>query len=103
MTTREIIEYAKDNGYDSTMFALKNVSGEHICVGKFEDAYYELIRIPLLGNGVTRIKEIESTLGYGISFDVIDEKTYVAGSYLDFVLRGKEAPEDIKDNFKKIG
>jgi hypothetical protein len=103
MTTREILEYAKENGYDSVMFALKNADGEHLCVGKFEDAYYEFVRIPLFGNGVTRIKDIEGELGYGISFDVIDEKTYIAGSYFDFILRGKEAPEDIKDNFKKIG
>lgn len=38
--TRQIIKYAKDNGYNSVKFTM-NHAGKHLCTGSFLDAYYE--------------------------------------------------------------
>jgi len=99
MTTREILEYAKDNGYNSVMFSIKNNEDKQICVGKFLDAYYEFVNIPFLGDGFVRIKDLENQLGYDIRFEVIDEQKYSSGAYLDFVLRGKTPPQSVTDAF----
>lgn len=97
MTTREILKYACDNGFDSVLFNIKNGDERQICVGKFLDAYYEFIQIPVLGDGFIRIGDLENQLGYDIKFEVIDEEAYFSGAFLDFILRGKPVPEDIKN------
>jgi hypothetical protein len=100
MNTRQILKYAKDNGFDSVMFCVKNGSGTHICVGKFLDAYYEFVTIPFLGDGFVRISTLEEQLGYDIQFEEIDKKTYSSGVFLDFVLRGKDVPKSVSDDLK---
>jgi hypothetical protein len=103
MTTREILKYAKDNGYDSTMFSLKSSEGKPLCVGKFLDAYYEFVQLPICGTGFITLSDLEDRFGYNLSFEVIDETQYNICVYMDFLLRGIDIPEDIKKNFEKVG
>ena len=101
MNVRQIIKYAEDNGYDSVMFAVKNNEDRQICVGKFLDAYYEFVNIPVLGDGFVRISTLEDQLGYDIQFEVIEEQRYFSGALLDFVMRGKDVPAYISEGFTK--
>lgn len=101
MRTGELLNFAENNGYNSVMFSVKNKDEKQICVGKFLDAYYEFVNVPILENGFTRLSDLEETLGYDISFEVIDEQKYYAGAFLDFIMRGKEVPQEIKDGFSK--
>ncbi len=90
LSTRELLNYAKDNGYNSVKFVCK----EKIFTGQFLDAYFEFVKLPLLGDGFVRMSQLEETFGYDIKFDVItDEEEYKAYTATSFVLRGKELPE----------
>ena len=93
MNTRQIINYAKDNGFNSVKFLLK-VQGETRAVGRFLDAYYEFVQIPALGDGFVTISQLEEALGYDIEFEVINDDEYKARVRLDFLLRGKPLPEE---------
>ena len=44
--TRQLIKYAKDNGYNSVKFTMDH-AGKHLCTGSFLDAYYEFVQIPV--------------------------------------------------------
>lgn len=55
LTVNEATDYAENNGYDSVMFRI-NLNNKYIASGKFLDAYYDLIQIPVLGSGFTRFK-----------------------------------------------
>ena len=94
MNTRQLINYAKDNGFNSVKFSIKK-NGNHLAAGKFLDAYFEFVEIPLLGEGFVTIGQIEADLGYDIEFEVIDEEKYNAYVRLDFLLRGKPLPEKV--------
>lgn len=92
MNTRQIINYAKENGFNSVKFSIKR-DGNHLVAGKFLDAYFEFVEIPLLGDGFVTIEQLEEQLGYGIEFEVLDEENYKTMVRLDFLLRGKPIPE----------
>ena len=92
INARQLLEYAKDNGYDSVMFELKD-NEKHIAVGKFLDAYYEFIQIPIIGDGFIRLSDLEKSFGHDITFDVITKVAFTTGVRLDFMLRGKPIPE----------
>lgn len=92
LNVRQILEYARENGFNSVMFSLKK-DGSHFVAGKFIDAYFELVQIPFLGDGFLSVSDLEKNFGYNISFDVLDEETFLAVVMLDFLLRGKELPE----------
>ena len=93
MNTRQIIAYAKDNGFNSVKFSIKR-NGQHLVAGKFLDAYFEFVQIPFLGNGFVTIQQLEDQLGYDIEFEVLSEDAYLPVVGLDFILRGQEVPEE---------
>lgn len=95
LNVRQILEYAKENGFNSVMFSLKK-DGGHFVAGKFLDAYFEFVQIPFLGDGFVTMSELEKNLGHNISFDVLDEEGFLTAVRLDFLLRGKELPEKYK-------
>lgn len=95
LNVRQLLAYAKDNGYDSVKFIGKSEKGSF--VGEFLDAYFEFVKIPVLLDGFVTISQIEEALGYDIKFDVLDEKTYKFGVNLDCILRGKEPIYKEKD------
>ena len=95
LNVRQILEYAKDNGFNSVMFSLKK-DGSHFVAGKFLDAYFEFVQIPFLGDGFFTMSELEKNFGLSISFDVLDEEGFLTAVRLDFLLRGKELPEKYK-------
>jgi hypothetical protein len=64
-----------------------------LVAGKFLDAYYEFVEIPLLGDGFITIGQLESELGYDIEFNVITDDEFKATVRLDFLLRGKSIPD----------
>ena len=89
MKTREIINYAKENGFNSVKFVLKR--GEQKLVpGKFLDAYFEFVQIPILGDGFVTISQLEQELGYDIEFEVLTDEEYITYNRLAFLLQGKE-------------
>lgn len=93
LSTRELINYAKDNGYNSTMFICK----EKLFTGKFLDAYYEFVTLPLVGeDGFVTISQIEEMYGYDLKFDIItDEEQYKIQTSVSFALRGKKFQKNI--------
>ena len=93
MNSRQLLKYAEENGYDSVMFSIKK-NGTHIMTGKFLDAYYEFVQIPILGSGFVRISDMEEHIGYDITFDVLDEEAFKTGVRLDFLLRGQNIPKE---------
>lgn len=98
LTVNEAKRYAEDNGYDSVMFRI-NLNGKYLVCGKFLDAYYDLIQIPILGTGFTRFQEL--CKGYGgrnISIDIVDENEFKTSVSFDFIIRGKDIPEEYKVN-----
>ena len=98
MNIREIINYAKDNGFNSVMFEIQR-NDQHIAYGRFLDAYSELIIIPCIGNGTgfVRMKELEEHIGYEITFEVVEDvDKWRTGVCYDFVIRGIEMPEKYK-------
>ena len=92
LNVRQILEYAKKNGFNSVKFSVRR-NGSHLVAGKFLDAYYEFVQIPVLGDGLIMMRELESGLGYDITFDVLDEDDYIPIVRCDFIIRGKELPE----------
>ena len=95
LNVRQILEYAKKNGFNSVMFSLKK-DGSHFVAGKFLDAYYEFVQIPFLGDGFVTMSELEMSFGHDISFDVLDEEGFLTAVRFDFLMRGKELPEKYK-------
>lgn len=91
LNTRQMLEYAKDNGFNTVMFSVRK-NGNHFITGKFLDAYFEFVEIPFLGDGFVTVSDLEKQFGYDISFDVLDEDEFVTAVRLDFLLRGKELP-----------
>lgn len=100
MNTRQIIAYAKENGYNSVKFSLRR-GGSHLVAGSFLDAYFEIVQIPLLGDGFVMLSRLEQELGYDIEFAVITDEEYKSAVRLDFMLRGKPLPE--KFDFESEG
>jgi hypothetical protein len=92
MNTRQIITYARKNGFNSVKFSIKR-NGNHFVAGEFLDAYFEFVKIPLLGDGFVTIGQLEAELGHDLEFEVIDEEKYKNWVRLDFLLRGKPLPE----------
>lgn len=92
LNVRQILKYAKENGFNSVMFSLKK-DGSHCVAGKFLDAYFEFVQIPFLGDGFVTISDLEKNFGNNISFDVLDEEAFLTAVRLDFLFRGKELPE----------
>jgi hypothetical protein len=98
LTVREAIKYAKDNGFDKEMFRI-NINDKYVISGKFLDAYYEMVLIPVMGSGFTRFQELCNTHGErNISIDIVDEEEFKSGVSFDFIIRGKfaEIPEEYK-------
>ena len=93
MNSRQLLKYAKENGYDSVMFDI--VKGDkHLATAKFLDAYYEFIRIPVIGEGFIRLSDLEDAHGYDLEYNVLNEQEYRIQVSLDFIVRGKEIPEE---------
>jgi hypothetical protein len=63
LTTNELIDYAQDNGFDSLKFIGKVKENGIPFTGKFLDAYYELVEIPMLGEGFIRLSDISKMYG----------------------------------------
>lgn len=93
INTRQLIAYAKENGFNSVKFSLKK-NGQHTIAGKFLDAYYELVQLPIIGDGFVRLGDLEEQIGYDITFDVLDEEAFKTCVRLDFLLRGKNIPKE---------
>jgi hypothetical protein len=96
LTVNEAKRYAEDNGYNSVMFRI-NLNEKYVACGKFLDAYYDLIQIPILGNGFTRFKELCEEYGErNISVDIIDENEFKTSVKFDFLVRGRhmDIPEE---------
>lgn len=100
MNTRQIIAYAKENGFNSVKFSLRR-GGRHLVAGSFLDAYFEFVQIPLLGDGFVRLSELEQELGYDIEFAVLTDEEYKNIVRADFLLRGKPWPK--KFDFESEG
>lgn len=92
MNTRQIIAYAKENGFNTVKFSIRK-NGNHLVAGKFLDAYFEFVEIPLLGEGFITMEQLENELGYDIKFGVLTDEEFKATVRLDFLLRGKPLPE----------
>lgn len=92
MNTRQIIAYAKENGFNTVKFSIRK-NGNHLVAGKFLDAYFEFVEIPLLGDGFITIGQLENELGYDIEFGVLTDDEFVCAVRFDFILRGKTPPE----------
>lgn len=100
LTVNEAKKYAEDNGYNSVMFCI-NLNEKYLACGKFLDAYYDFIQIPILGNGFVRFKELCEEYGErNISIDIIDEDEFKDDVNLDFMVRGRymDIPEEYKYN-----
>lgn len=96
MSTREFIEYCKDNGYNSVKFHVVK-DGSLICTGKVLDIYFEFVEIPLIGEGFVKLSDLEKALGHGIAFRILsDESLFDNYIMLDFMIRGREIPEKYK-------
>ena len=98
MTINEATDYAENNGYDSVMFRI-NLNDKYLASGKFLDAYYDMIQIPVLGEGFTRFKELCTEYGErNISIDIVDTEEFNAGVRFDFIIRERymDIPEEYK-------
>ena len=93
MKTIEIIDYAKEKLFNAVNFVFKR-NEKKLAVGKFLDAYFEFVQIPILGDGFFTISQLEEELGYDIEFDVITDEEYVAHNRLAFLLQGKQLPKE---------
>ena len=103
LTVNEAKRYAEDNGFDSVMFRI-NLNGKYMVCGKFLDAYYDLIQIPVLGSGFTRFKELCEEYGEkNISIDIVDEKEFKTSVNFDFIVREKymDIPEEYKLTYEE--
>jgi hypothetical protein len=92
MNTRQIIAYAKNNGFNSVKFSIRK-NGNHLVAGKFLDAYFEFVEIPLLGDGFITMGQLKNDLGYDIEFNVLTDEEYMCAVRLDFILRQRAIPE----------
>lgn len=92
MNARQIITYAKNNGFNSVKFSI-NKNDAHLAAGKFLDAYFEFIEIPLLGDGFITMGQLENAFGYDIEFKVLTDEEYMCAVRLDFILRQRPIPE----------
>ena len=98
LTVNEATDYAEKNGYDSVMFRI-NLNDKYIASGKFLDAYYDLIQIPVCGSGFTRFKELCEEYGErNLSIDIVNEEDFKRGVNFDFIIRGKYM--DVPDEYK---
>ena len=102
MNARQILKYAKENGFNEVMVSVKNNEGRQICVAKFLDAYYEFLQIPIVGDGFVTMDTLEELFGYDLLFEPIDKKTFISGAFLDFALRGKQVPKNIREEFNSF-
>lgn len=95
LSTRELLNYAKDNGYNEIMFVCK----DKLFTGKFLDAYFEFVTLPLVGeDGFVTISQIEEMYGYDLKFNIIeDEEEYKLQTRVSFALRGREIPKQYLD------
>ena len=101
LTVNEATDYAEKNGYDSVMFRI-NLNDKYIASGKFLDAYYDLIQIPVLGSGFTRFKELCEEYGErNLSIDIVSEEDFKRGVNFDFIIRSKYM--DVPDEYKPTG
>ena len=91
LSTREFIAYAKDHEKTKFMGGAKRKGS---FVGEVLDAYFEFLKIPVLGNGFVMIKQIEEELGYDLEWKVLPEEVYKDYVKFDFVIHGKQPPED---------
>lgn len=98
LTVREAEDYAKENGYNKVAFSLK-INDKYVVSGKYLDAYYDLIEIPVLGSGFTRFTDLCKEHGErSLSIDIIDEEELKNSISFDFIIRGKfdSIPEEYK-------
>lgn len=98
MTINEAKDYAENNGYDSVMFRIY-LNDKYLASGKFLNAYYNMIQIPVLGKGFTRFNELcEKYEDRNISIDIVDAKEFNMGVMFDFIIRGRymDIPEEYK-------
>lgn len=93
MNTRELLNYAKENGFDSVAFEVIK-DGKHWGTGKFLDAYFEFVLFPAIGEGFFTLSDLEKTLGYNIIYKILTEKEYKQKIVFDFLIKGKEVPEE---------
>jgi len=99
LATYELEEYAKDNGYNSTKFICRvEVDGKAKTVpftGKFLDAYYGFIQIPLMGDGFVRLQDIQDEYGdRNLFWDIPEtDEEYHSMEQIAFILRGKQPPQ----------
>ena len=93
MSTRELLNYAKENGFDSVTFEVIK-DGKHWGTGKFLDAYLEFVLFPAIGEGFFTLGDLEKTLGYNITYKILDETEYKQKIVFDFFIRDKEVPEE---------
>lgn len=94
----EATQYAKDNGFNSVTFRL-NINNNYTASGKFLDAYYDFVILPVVGDGFVRLNDFREEYGdKNVSMDIIDDKEYKTGVWFDFVVRGRynEVPEEYK-------
>ena len=98
LTVREATNYAKDNGFNSVMFCM-NVNGKYLASGKFLDAYYDFIQMPIVGDGCIRFNELCEMYGErNISIDIVDEEDFKVLVRYDFIMRGRH--EDIPEEYQ---
>ena len=89
LTTRQLLRYAEENGYNSVKF----FNAKNCFTGRFLDAYFEFVELPLLGDGFTRMDVIEETFGHDLKFNVIDEEEFKTFTRMSFILRRQSVPE----------
>jgi hypothetical protein len=63
LTTSELIKYAEDNGFDSLKFIGKINENGLPFTGKFIDAYYGFVELPMFGKGMMRLSDISKMYG----------------------------------------
>lgn len=93
MGTREFLEYAKKNGFNSTKFELLK-DNKHMCYGRVLDAYYEFVQIPFIGDGFIMISDLERNLGYDIKFIPIDDETYNLGIQVEEIIKNSVSDQN---------
>lgn len=100
MNTREFLNYAQEHSSDHIKFEITK-GGHHLCYGEVLDAYFEFLRIPIVGEGFVSIRTLESECGYDLKFELLDDKAYARAVPLDFLLRGREIPEAYQEVWKQ--
>ncbi len=72
-----------------TMLSSSGKAKKGSFVGEFLDAYFEFVKIPILGDGFVTISQIEEVLGYDIKFDIVKDEEYQWFVNMDLLLHGK--------------